>query len=441
MKRLTISEITNAIQWHEGMLLAPQHFQQSVLRQEQMLHYTMQILTPFAWGVQFLKIDPVILLNGRLAISELEAIMPDGLFVTSDATDEGLSLNLAPYLKEIKYRPIMIYLSVPRYDVQALEMTRYQSVEGKPVPDMNTGEASLSIPRLKPKLSLVVGEPPENRFTYFPLAQVTYKNEALTLTDFIPPTLSVLARSALGEMITTVLTRAREKATFLSDRLDSSIPAVYMDKPLLLETQLRLQGLVPILPQLEAQLYTNVCHPFSLYLSLCTLAGQAAACTDIRMPPVFPAYNHNDLFSSFTVVCRFIHECLDTIQEAYTAISFQSQEQHFVLKMLPEWLTGYLIIGARIANKSSETDLTQWMKESLIGSENNIDFMVQKRILGPQRIRLEKTEDLIPPRGVVLFRVEVEKRFMEPDQVLHVVHPQVSVHRPAEIVLFVKTSE
>ncbi|OQW96017.1 MAG: hypothetical protein BWK79_00295 [Beggiatoa sp. IS2] len=441
MKRLTISEIASAIQWHEGMLLAPQHFQQWSLRQEQLLHYAMQILTSFAWGVQILKIDPVLLLNGRLTISELEAIMPDGLFVTGSATENELSLNLTPYLKDVKYQPIMVYLSVPRYDVQALDTARYQSVEGKPVTDVNTGEASLSIPRLKPKLALAVGEPPESRFIYFPLAQVAYKNEALALTDFIPPTLSVSPRSPLGSMITSVLTRAREKAAFLSDRLDSSSPAVYMDKPMLLETQLRLQGIVPMLPQLEAQLYANVCHPFSVYLGLCAMAGQAAACTDIRMPPVFPAYNHNDLYTTFSIVCRFIHDCLDTIQESYTIISFQSQEQHFVLKMQPEWLTRYLLVGARIASKSSEMELTQWIKECLIGSENHIAFMVEKRILGPQRARLEKAEDLnlVPPRGIVLFRVEIEKKFIEPEQVLHIVNPQVSIHRPAEMVLFVKT--
>lgn len=446
MKKLTISEIAEAIQWHEGMLLTPQHFQQLSLRQEQLLHYTVQATTPFAWGVLHLKIDPVRLLSGRLTISELEAIMPDGLLVTSyaeNSKEEELSLDLTPSLQDLKRQPLMIYLSVPVYSTQVLATVRYHSMEGKPVPDVNTGEAGLSIPRLKPKISLVTEELSDSRFTYFPLAQVTYKNEAVAMTEFIPPTLKVASRSPLGEMVTLIITRAREKAAFLSDRLDSSAPAVRVDKPMLFDTQLILQGLVPSLPPLEALLYTNECHPYSLYLSLCTLAGHLAAATSVRIPPIFATYNHNDLQATFVSVCNFIHECLDKIQESYTIITFHYQDQHFTLNTQPEWLIHYLVIGARIASNSSETDLTRWVGECLIGTENKIASMIQKRILGPKRSRLEKAEDLnlIPPRGMVLFRIEMAKEFIEPEQVLHIVNPQESIHRPVEMVLFVKTKD
>ena len=49
--------IVEAIDWHEGMLLAPQHFQQLSLRQEAMLSYHAAALSPFHWGVLRLRID------------------------------------------------------------------------------------------------------------------------------------------------------------------------------------------------------------------------------------------------------------------------------------------------------------------------------------------------------------------------------------------------
>ena len=44
---LPASDIPEAIQWHEGMLLAPQHFQQLAWRQETLLHYATLAASPF----------------------------------------------------------------------------------------------------------------------------------------------------------------------------------------------------------------------------------------------------------------------------------------------------------------------------------------------------------------------------------------------------------
>ena len=50
-------EVPAAIQWHEGMLLAPQHFQQLGARQERLLHYHVETVSPFHYGVRSLRLD------------------------------------------------------------------------------------------------------------------------------------------------------------------------------------------------------------------------------------------------------------------------------------------------------------------------------------------------------------------------------------------------
>ena len=45
-----VYELSDAIQWHEGMLLSPQHFQQQARRFEQLLHYQLMSSTPFFLG-------------------------------------------------------------------------------------------------------------------------------------------------------------------------------------------------------------------------------------------------------------------------------------------------------------------------------------------------------------------------------------------------------
>ncbi|HHC24263.1 MAG TPA: hypothetical protein ENK58_02435, partial [Desulfobacterales bacterium] len=71
---MSIENLPHAIQWSEGMLLAPQHFQQVNTRQEALLHYHLMTIAPFHWGIQKLEIDESLLLqDGTFRVSELEA--------------------------------------------------------------------------------------------------------------------------------------------------------------------------------------------------------------------------------------------------------------------------------------------------------------------------------------------------------------------------------
>src|SRR5262245_10841696 len=108
------SEIPAAVQWHEGMLLAPQHFQQLAWRQEALLHYHTLAAAPFYWGVRHVRVDPVLLLSGTLRVVELEALMPDGLLVThAPHVAEGLEIDLTLYTEVIRQAAVTVHLAVP----------------------------------------------------------------------------------------------------------------------------------------------------------------------------------------------------------------------------------------------------------------------------------------------------------------------------------------
>ena len=78
-------QIPEAIQWHEGMLLAPQHLQQLSQRSESLVHYHLHSVTPFFWGIRHLEIDQKRLTTGVFWVVKLEAVMPDGLVVSHQA--------------------------------------------------------------------------------------------------------------------------------------------------------------------------------------------------------------------------------------------------------------------------------------------------------------------------------------------------------------------
>lgn len=443
-----VYELADAIQWHEGMLLTPQHFQQMNLRQEQLLHYQMMLATPFFWGVRHLKIDPVMLLNGRFNILELEAIMPDGLLVWHMSGDNSLDLDLEPYLEQLKTdQQLMIYLAVPahRPEMNAFqgELARYHSIESRPVVDDNTGESAVRIPRLKPRLHLLAGDEPAQKYTYFPLACLNYKNESFALSDtFIPPYLNVLPNTAIHDQCTVIATRVREKAGFLSERL--RLPSFFsrMDKPLLYETRNLIQGLVSALPPLEAMLYAKQGHPYQFYLALCALAGNMAGYAGAQLPPVFPVYKHNDLYKSFYPVLEFLTKILDSIHESYVALPFQQEGRRFVLMPHDAWLEKEFIIGIRARTGVSESALEEWVDNALIGTHMHMQMLKDNRILGAARQRIEKNSelDLLPTKGLLLYQVQVDSNFITLGDLLEIENTSVdeAQDRPGEIIFYAK---
>jgi len=335
-----VLQIPDAIQWHEGMLLAPQHFQQLALRQEALSQYHANAQAPFYWGIRHLAIDQALLVSGVLRVLELEAVMPDGLIVTHglrQRQDEApLELDLAPYAHEMAVKPLPIHLAVAALAPNAAmaangAAARYDSVEGDLVIDANTGDGELRIPRLQPHAQLLAIETPPKKYVSFPLMHIRYENEAFARTDFLPPSLTAPLRSPLGEMGTLIAKRLREKALFVFDKLRA--PSLSMGAPLVLENKMLIQSLVAALPPFEAVVSTGAAHPYTLYIALCALLGHVSAVGASPVPPALDAYDHNNLRATFEQVKTLIFRALDEgIQETYTAIPFHWDGRVFRLR-------------------------------------------------------------------------------------------------------------
>jgi len=149
-------QVPDAVQWHEGMLLAPQHFQLAATRSEELLHYHVRSASPFHWGIRRLRLDTVLLTGGTLRVTELEAVMPDGLLVVhGPGRETPLEADLTLYAEEARRGPLTVHLAVParrREDEPfAGSLARHESYEGREVADENTGEGAVPVPRLRPR--------------------------------------------------------------------------------------------------------------------------------------------------------------------------------------------------------------------------------------------------------------------------------------------------
>ena len=438
-------DIPDSIQWHEGMLLAPQHFQELGTRTEGLLHYHSSMLAPFHWGIRHLEIDSVLLLEGRFRVLELEGILPDGLVVSSeDAKPGDLELDLTPFKDELTRGELTIHLTVPgiRASGSAVqgEWARYRSDESSLVRDQNTGEAELRIPRLKPRLRLLLAESPPEKYTSFPLARVSYRSEAFGDTGFIPPLLRVPVSSSIGKLCSQVVKHLREKAVFLAERVRSPSSATRV--PQLLETKSLIHRMVAPLPPLESLLSCGRAHPFALYQALSLVVGHVAALGRGLVPPVLEPYDHNDLLKSFSEARDFIFQVVEEgIQEKYTSYPFFLKKGAFYLPMDEDWKGRTLVLGVRAKEGATEQELQSWVDESLIGSKSEIQGMRLKRVRGARREPFSGDGDLVPGRGVHLFSLEADPEFIHFNESVFVVNlddPE-GLRRPVEIVLYVRT--
>src|SRR6185503_8110550 len=109
-------EIPDAIQWHEGLLLTPQHFQQLSSRHEALVQYGTSLVSPFCWGVRRFKYHAISLPAGKLRILELEAVMPDGLVVVhglhNAGRDDVLEIDLSAHADQMGHRGVLVHVAV-----------------------------------------------------------------------------------------------------------------------------------------------------------------------------------------------------------------------------------------------------------------------------------------------------------------------------------------
>jgi type VI secretion system protein ImpJ len=432
-------EIPESIQWHEGLLLTPQHFQQHALRHEALLQYVSTATMPFNWGVRYFKVDPSSLAGGIFRVIELEALMPDGLVVSCGLRrGEELRVDLKPY----KAHPVTVHLAVAARETDAItrgDLARYDSVEGDPVPDENTGEGAVRIPRLRPRLTLLVDDTPPRKYVTLPLARVTYRDESYASTDFIPPVLAVERQSPLGVLCSSAARRLREKAQQLDNQLRS--PASGSRLGVALETEGLIRSLVAPLPLLECVLKTGVSHPYLVYLTLCTVAGHVSVMGRSLVPPEFAPYDHNDLRASFEQVLSYIFRKIDEgINSSHTVHPFTDDGVLYSLQFDGEWAGKRLAIGIRGTAGMTEQDVARWGQECLIGSRRLLRAMRENRVRGARRTRIERDEEIAPPRGIILFELKADPEFVEPDEVLQIFNTSErgQSQRPAEIVLYVK---
>lgn len=433
----------NPIQWHDGMLLMPQHFQQSDLRIERLITYYISHTFSFFWGVVNLQIDEAILTTGIFRPTELEVIMPDGLIIPElPDTTPSLEVDLTPFQNQLQATPLYVYLCVPQGGTDEVsvgaELPRYLSQVNSNVADINTGTQAIDIPRLTPNLSLQVGEQPPAHYICLPLAQVTFDAKSYSLTNYIPPEVRVTITSGIGQICNDLAEQLRQKLGYLQQKVQAVEERVSKDPFSEEIEEVRLKLIAGLLP-FEASLFVGNAHPFDIYRSLCGLAGQISGVRYGEIPPRFEAYNHLDLAKTFNQVIQFIVMVLDEIEESYTVIPFTLTDRIFTLQLQSNWVSDRLVLGAKIQPTMTTEDLLSWINNCVIVTDQYVNLAKDNRVLGVNRkiVTEVPSMNLVATKGIQPFIIDVDPKYIDPKGILCLFNiSDNELTRPLEIVLY-----
>ena len=438
-----IFKLDDAVQWHEGLLIYPQHFQQlrGELRQLSLCYLSMA--TPFYWGLRMMKIDTGALAGGIVSISEILAVMPDGTVVFKDnSSGNRIELDLKPYRdqmdgKELKINLVVIKVQENSKNVGG-EYGRYDSVDSHPIVDENTGENPIIFPRLALKIFLIAGDDIPARYASFPLLGVTYKDDAYTQTDLIAPSTNMQKGGLLAVMCEPLIKSLRSRLTFLSERLQSTYNN---DTASMMDKYERIYSFVcGRLLSLEALFHTEGSHPILIHKELCGTAGVFSALNPGQVPPIFDPYDHNDLRSTFVPILEYIDKMISMVKNPCLSTSFIKQGRGFSHNILKEWMErGYLVLGIKLGTDLTPKAAAEWIEGAVITSESQVNAAKEKRVLGAVRQVVDQVAEmgLMMTRERILIKVDIDPLSIIANEPLYLFNlSDADENRPSEIVLY-----
>ncbi len=397
---------TLPVQWHEGMLLSPQHFQQEAESLRSAFAFHQALATPYGWGFETLQIDESLLPAGRVRLLTARLVFPDGTAVWYDAqTDEELTLDLMAADADFEAGPVDLFLRLaiqPQLNTPQ-RLGRYRPVVQAPIEDSVSEALPIDIPRLGMALSLSLGAPPSGAFTSIRLGRIISVAGVFRFDSTLPPLLRLHCAHALLDRIRSLLGSLRSKASFVARQVAGlAKPELLAERTLM---QQRLSAMVVALPQAEAVAQSAQASAWQAYIALVQLNAQLSQLNSATVPHAPPIYDHDNPSISFDPLLESLEQLVLEISQDYREIRFSWAQNAFELELQRTWLDTRLVVGL---HGESEQVMTDWMEVALVGEAGELDELMERRILGLRRLRVASADELglRPLPKTVFFEIQ-----------------------------------
>lgn len=325
--------------WQEGMLLRPQHFQQSDRYYDHQLKARTRLLDSYAWGFFGLEIDRQFLNMGKLVLSQASGILPDGSLFEIGGEREPLALDVPPNTSNTP-----VYLALPlatgnhiesRRPEQKDVLARYTACDEE-VADSNAGDGGSSqISTARPDFRLLLGERQSDQaFVRLKLCDIldTTPDGVIALDgEFIPTFIDFQASSYLLSCLKEVIGMLAHRGDILAERIRATgkVGGAEVGDFMMLQLINRHE------PVLRHYLGLERVHPEQIYRELLGLLGELATFSgESKRPRLDGRYQHGDQGLSFRKLMDAIRQVLSMVLEQH-AIELALQQRQYGIRVSP----------------------------------------------------------------------------------------------------------
>lgn len=376
--------------WSEGMFLRPQHFQQHDRYIERLVSSRCRGLRWYDWGFETLKLDPLQLPTGKVAIAECRGILPDGTPFDLPADDDlPLPLEIPDDVKNS-----WIYLSLPLRRPEASEidsdpypdaLARYHMAEREARDHLSgaDGRYPIQIGRLRTRLMLERQE--RSGYTGLAIARIVEARADRTLVldeQFIPPALNAFGSGTLGKFLRELHGLLHTRGEALAGRVVEAGRGGVAEIAdfLLLQLVNRYQ---PLLAHLSE---TAALHPEDFYRLVVQMAGELSTFYKPGKRPIeYPPYRHHDLQACFVPVMEELRRLLSMMLEQ-NAIQIPLSKPKFgyygAKRPDPALLESAVFVLAANAQVAPEVLRSQFPPQVRIGPAEDIQRLVAALLPG-----------------------------------------------------------
>lgn len=177
------------LNWHDGMLLGPQHLIYNDERIQSVMQQKFTAIFPYSWGIEQLSLNEHALQNGIVEILSLKAHFPDGtvISIAGNASVKTLVLDIS-----LNIQRLAIFLCLRPYVGISEKLANYQDktelperrvaqlIDGELV---NEGELETS----EYQLTLVTGQKAPEHYLSIKLCEVAINDARVDIRPYIPP--------------------------------------------------------------------------------------------------------------------------------------------------------------------------------------------------------------------------------------------------------------
>ncbi|EDP65178.1 hypothetical protein BAL199_01489 [alpha proteobacterium BAL199] len=301
------------------MFMRPHHFQQHDRYLEAYVESRVASLRSYSWGLTALELDAQALALGKIALTRLRAVMPDGTPVEVPAHGRVLRPRDVP----TDFANGRVYLALPVRSGDGPEIDpdddgridpRFQSAGRSLRNSTQRTSDEIDVQLAIPNLRLVLEGEPVDDLVLLAVARVKERGSdgAVVLDDsFLAPALDCGADAGFGRFLSEIAALLRRRGEALAVMVD---PA-RADGVSTLTDFLLLQLINRFEPLFEHLLHMRPLHPDVVYSSALQLAGELSTFDGARRPPAFPNYVHDELDTCFGPVLRHIRQALSIVTE------------------------------------------------------------------------------------------------------------------------------